>query len=201
MLLDIARTDARAKGIDNLAFIEADAQVHPFAEGGFDILFSRFGVMFFDDPAAAFTNLRKALKAGGRLAFCCWRKPAENIWLSLPMQVAGHLLPPMPPGDPNAPGPFAFADSGRVRTVLDSAGFTDVVIDPLDISTGADSLEDSVFVALRVGQLGTALRQVGADDKLKRDVEAALSEALKAHVEDGVVRMPAAAWIVTATAP
>lgn len=201
MLLDIAREDARTRSIDGVRFVQADAQVHAFEAGAFDVLFSRFGVMFFEDPAAAFANLRRALKPDGRLAFCCWRRPAENLWLSLPMQAVGHLLPLLPPSDPNAPGPFAFADADRVKGALAASGFSDVVIEPLDLRAGADSLEDSVFLAMRVGQLGAALRQADADDALKGKVEDALRQALSAHVEDGAVKMPAAGWIVSARNP
>ena len=198
MLLDVAREDARSRSISGVQFLQVDAQVHAFEAGAFDVLFSRFGVMFFDDPTAAFTNLRKALKPQGRLAFCCWRKPAENLWLALPMQAVGHLLPPLPPSDPNAPGPFAFADADRVKGMLATAGFSEISIEPLDLRTGGDNLEESVFLALRVGQLGAALRQVGADDALKLRVEDALRQALAAYVEDGVVKLPAAGWIVSA---
>jgi SAM-dependent methyltransferase len=200
-LLDIARDDARTKSIGNAEFIQADAQTQAFEPGRFDVVFSRFGVMFFDDPVAAFRNLRGALKPGGRLAFCCWRPPAENPWLALPMQVTQHLLPPLPPADPTAPGPFAFADGQRVRRILEDAGFKDIAVDPLNLMAGADSLEDSVFMSLRIGQLGAALRQSGADDELKRKAEAALREALAPHVANGVVRLAAAAWVVSARAP
>ncbi|HEY5409097.1 MAG TPA: class I SAM-dependent methyltransferase, partial [Caulobacteraceae bacterium] len=112
MLLDIAREAAAAKGVANASFVQADGQVWS-APHQFDVLFSRFGVMFFENPEAAFTNLRRALKPGGRLDFACWRQPKDNLWLALPMQATKHLLPPLPPGDPNAPGPFAFADRDR----------------------------------------------------------------------------------------
>jgi SAM-dependent methyltransferase len=166
-----------------------------------DVLFSRFGVMFFEDPEAAFANLRASLKSGGRLAFACWRQPRENLWLALPMQSTAHLLPPLPPSDPTAPGPFAFADRDRLARILKGAGFADVSIEPLDLRTGGDTLEESVFVALRVGQLGGALREIGASDELKRKVEATLREALAPHVEDGVVKLPAPAWIVSGRNP
>ena len=197
MLLDLARKAADAQGLANVQFVEADAQVAKLP-GPFDVVFSRFGVMFFDDPEAAFANIRKALKPGGRLAFCCWRRPAENVWLALPMQAVGHLLPPLPPSDPNAPGPFAFADSGRVKGILADAGFSEIVIEPLDLRIGGDSLEDTAFMALRMGQLGSALRQIGASDELKARVSEALHKALAEHLEDGVVKLPAAAWIVSA---
>jgi SAM-dependent methyltransferase len=197
MLLEIARESAPA----NARYLEADAQTHSFEPGAFDALFSRFGVMFFDDPPSAFANLRKALKPGARLAFACWREPSQNRWLSLPLQATKHLLPPLPPSDPNAPGPFAFADSVRVKSILDAAGYADVAIEPLDLRTGGDTLEDSVFMSMRIGQLGSALRQLGAPDELKRNIEAELSKAFSPWLEDGVVKMPAAAWIVSARNP
>ena len=200
MLLDIAREAAEAKGAANARFVQADGQVWR-TEGRFDVLFSRFGVMFFDGPGAAFANLRQALKPGGRLAFACWRQPKDNLWLALPMQATAHLLPPLPPSDPHAPGPFAFADRDRLAGILSGAGFVDVAIDPLDLRTGGDTLEESVFVALRVGQLGGALRELGASDELNRKVEETLREALAPYVEDGVVKLPAAAWIVSGRNP
>ncbi len=196
MLLDIARQGAAP----NVRFVQADAQAHAFEPGAFDAIFSRFGVMFFDDPTAAFANLRTALKPGGSLAFACWRNPKENQWLALPLQATRHLLPPLPPGDPLAPGPFAFADDARVRTILRDAGFRDIAIEPLDMRTGGDNLEDSVTISLRVGQLGSALRELGASDALKRQVEEALRTALARHLEDGCVKLMAAAWIVSARA-
>ncbi len=200
MLLDIAREAAAAKGVANARFVQADGQVWR-TQDRFDVLFSRFGVMFFEGPQAAFANLRQALKPGGRLAFACWRQPMDNLWLALPMQATAHLLPPLPPSDPNAPGPFAFADKDRLAGILEGAGFTDVAIEPLDLRTGGDTLEESVFVALRVGQLGGALREIGASDELKRKVEETLLQALAPYVEDGVVKLPAAAWIVSGRNP
>jgi SAM-dependent methyltransferase len=199
MLLEIAREAGKDAG--NAHFVLADAQTYAFPQAGFDVLFSRFGVMFFDDPAGAFANLRKALKPGGRLAFCCWRTPPENEWMSLPLRSVAHLLPPMPPGDPLAPGPFAFADEGRVQAILSGAGFKDVSIEPLDMQIGADSLEDSVTMSLRIGPLGSTLRQMQASDQLKRDVEDALRQALAPHVKDGVIRLASATWIVSARNP
>ncbi len=200
MLLDIARKAAADKGIGNVSFEQGDGQVWQAPEP-VDVLFSRFGVMFFEDPLAAFTNLRRSLKSGGRLAFACWRQPKENLWLALPMQSTAHLLPPLPPSDPTAPGPFAFADKDRLAGILTGAGFAELAIDPLDLTTGGDTLEDSVFIALRVGQLGGALREIGASDELKRKVEATLREALAPHVQNGVVKLPAAAWIVSGRNP
>ncbi len=198
LLLEVARETAKAQGVGNVRFQKADAQVHPFAPASFDVIFSRFGVMFFEDPRAAFANLRLALKRGGRLAFCCWRPPSENLLLSLAMQATGHLLPPMPPADPHAPGPFAFADGERTRGILDAAGFADVQVEKFDQRTGEESLDDMVFSSLRIGQLGSALRQIGPSGELKAAIQDALREALAPYVVDGVVKLPAAAWIVSA---
>ena len=104
MLLDIARRSAAAKGTFNVSFEEGDGQVWRAPEP-VDVLFSRFGVMFFEDPTAAFANLRRSLKPGGRLAFSCWRQPKENLWLALPLQSTAHLLPPLPPQIPTRPAP------------------------------------------------------------------------------------------------
>jgi hypothetical protein len=157
--------------------------------------------MFFENPTAAFANLRKSLKPGARLAFCCWRSPVENEWLSIPLRAASHLLPPLPPSDPTAPGPFAFADRDRLFGILSGAGFTAVEIDPLDLLMGADTLEEAVFQSLRMGPLGAALRQTGAPEELKQKVEATLRAALEPHVKEGLVRLPGAAWIVSARNP
>jgi SAM-dependent methyltransferase len=200
MLLDIACEAAAAKGVSNIRFVQGDGQVWQAPEP-VDVLFSRFGVMFFEDPLGAFTNLRRSVKSGGRLAFACWRQPKENLWLALPMQATAHLLPPLPPSDPTAPGPFAFADRDRTAGILAGAGFADIAIEPLDLRTGGDTLDDSVFMALRMGPLGSALRELGAPDELKRQVEATLREALVRHIEDGVVKLPAAAWIVSGRNP
>jgi len=125
-MLEVARGRAVAVASDRVEFLEVDAQTGDLGRGRFDAVYSRFGVMFFGDPAAAFANIRAALKAGGRMAFVCWRPMAENPLMRAPMQAAAPLLPPMPPPDPLAPGPFAFADPERVRRILTEAGFSGV---------------------------------------------------------------------------
>lgn len=115
-----------------VAFEIADAGSAAVSERAFDLLFSRFGVMFFDDPAAAFAHMRGALKPGGRLAFVCWRTAAENDWVRLPMGAIRDIVTPPPPPDPEAPGPFSFGDRGRVERILKDAGFVDVALAPFD---------------------------------------------------------------------
>ena len=130
----IGRARALAPQDTPVQFRVADASSAELPEGAFDILFSRFGVMFFDDPTAAFAHMRRALKPGGRVAFVCWRGAAENDWVRLPMDAIKGIVPLTAPPDPEAPGPFSFGDRGRVARILTAAGFTDIGIAPFDAS-------------------------------------------------------------------
>jgi ubiquinone/menaquinone biosynthesis C-methylase UbiE len=195
-MLAVARQRAAQAGLQQVEFREADAQTESLGAGGYDAVFSRFGVMFFADSAAAFANLRTALKPGGRLAFVCWRPLTENPWMTLPFAAAMKHLPALPePPDPNAPGPFAFADPERVRAILAAAGFSAVAIRPHDDGIGGNGLDETVELALRVGPLGRALndhphlRPVVVDD---------IRAALAPHLTADGVKLPGAVWIVTA---
>ncbi|MGH6909098.1 MAG: SAM-dependent methyltransferase, partial [Phenylobacterium sp.] len=161
-------------------------------------IFSRFGVMFFGDPVAAFSNLRAALKAGGRVAFICWRPAAENPWMTPPIgSVLADMPPPVRP-EPGAPGPFGFADPDLVRRILAEAGFADVAIDRHDVKLGGNSLEDSIRLSLSIGPLGGHLRE----HPEKRDaVVAELRKAFTPRLQDGKVVQDGATWIVTARNP
>lgn len=196
-LLEVARR--RSEGVAGVRFEEGDAQTYPFAAGTFDAAFSRFGVMFFADPPAAFANLRKALKPGGRVAFICWRAPLENPVITLPMMAAAPLLPEPPaPPEPGAPGPFAFADADRVRSILEAAGFADIGVSPHDEKIGGGDLETAVGLGLRVGPLGALLRENPA---LQPKVLEAVRAALAPHEGPDGVKLASATWIVTARAP
>lgn len=194
-MLDLARRRGAEARLVNLDFVEADAQTHPFEPAAFDAVFSRFGVMFFADPVAAFGNLHRALSPGGRLAFACWRSPAENPWMTRAMAAVSDLVPAPPPADPAAPGPFAFADPHRVRAILDAAGFERIATEPVDARIGGNSLEDSLTVSMRIGPLGARLRD---DPALAPRVAEAVRKSLENQVEDGAVWMDGAVWIVTA---
>ncbi len=197
-LLDLARRRAAESGAANVSFAEADVQTYAFAPATSDAVFSRFGVMFFADPPAAFANLRRALKPGGRLAFVCWRTPAENAVLTLPYAAAEAQLPPAPPSAPGAPGPFAFADPDRLRNILSSAGFRDIELTRYDQKIGSGDLEQTLAVSLKIGPLGRAL---GEHPEKRTLVIDGVREALRPHVdEDGIVRLGSASWIVTARA-
>lgn len=198
-MLSVARRRIEAQGLTQASLVEADAQTCAFEPGARDAAFSRFGVMFFEDPAAAFANIRSGLKSGGRLAFVCWRPFAEQAWMGVPFAAAlAHLPPPAPPPDPNAPGPFAFADPDRVRAILTAAGFVGVEIAPHDAPIGAADLDQAVELALKVGPLSALLRE--APDATEA-VTAAVRQTLAAHAGPDGVRLGSATWIVAARVP
>src|SRR5580692_4167260 len=115
-------------------FVLADATVYPFNPSSFDLLVSRFGVMFFAEPAVSFANLRKALRPSGRVAFACWREPRENPWMMAPLQAVYQHVPKLPQQGPEDPGPFAFASAERVNRILSEAGFSAIAMEPCNLS-------------------------------------------------------------------
>jgi SAM-dependent methyltransferase len=201
-MLESARARAKEADVINARFEQADAQVHAFEAEAYDLAFSRFGVMFFADPVAAFANLLRALRPGARLGFVCWQAMAHNDWMLRPMAAVAALLALQPPADPHAPGPFAFADAERVSRILGDAGFGSVAVEGMErelLVGGGASLDDTVSFLLQMGPAGAALRE--ADDDVRAKAAAAVREAIAPfHGEDGV-RMPAAAWLFTATRP
>ncbi len=193
-LLDVAEARNLSSGA---SFREADAQTYDFEAHKFDAAFSRFGVMFFADPVAAFRNIHGALKTGGRLSFICWRTPAENVFMTLPMATATALLPPLPPAPSSTQGPFAFADPEHVRRILSSAGFDAIEFAPHDQMIGGGDLEQTLTVTLKIGPLGALLREYPE----RRDtVVDAVRAVLAAHNGPDGVKLPSATWIVTAIA-
>jgi SAM-dependent methyltransferase len=128
----LARAAERLPPGAPIKFVRADATTYRFESAAFDLLFSRFGVMFFAEPARAFANLRTALKPSGRLAFACWRKFDENPWLQVPLRAALEHVPPLPRPGPEDPGPFSFASEQRVHRILADAGFQSVILEPRD---------------------------------------------------------------------
>ena len=181
-----------------MRFIHADAQLFPFEPAAFDAAFSRFGVMFFADPIAAFINIRRSLKPNGRLAFVCWRALEENPLDIVPLGAASPHLPPQPELAPDAPGPFAFADPGRLRGLLEGAGFRAVEITAHDEQVGSGDLDKMLAVCSRVGALGKILRE---GPGLGAAALPAVRSALAAYDGPEGVRLNAATWIVTAVAP
>lgn len=200
-MLERARERTREAGVGNVLFQQADAQTHEFAE--FDLVFSRFGVMFFASPVEAFTNLISALRPGGRLAFVAWQKLDLNPWMHLPIIAAAKHLPPGdPPPPPDAPGPFAFADQKRVETILRDSGFENIRHESLEqdlLIGGGRSLDDTVGFLIQLGPAGAALR--AANDELRNNVMDEIHSVIKPYFIDGGVRMPSASWIVSAERP
>ena len=199
-MLERAAETARAAGVANVRLENADAQTHRLSPSAFDVVYSRFGVMFFTDPVAAFTNLRAALRPGGRLAFVCWQALPENPWLFVPLRAAAQHLTLPPPPAPDAPGPFAFADPERVRGILARAGFGDIVLEELHTTLtlgGGGTVDQAVrFLTEGVGPVSGVLRE--ADPAVRPTVAAAVRAAIAPfHTPQGV-RMGSAAWIVTA---
>lgn len=180
-------------------FLKADAAEHAFEAGGWDFLFSRFGVMFFDDPVSAFRNLRAALVPGGRMAFCCWQRLQDNPWVAVPLKAALEHLPPPPAPDPHAPGPFAFADRDRLAGILEAAGFTAVAIEHRDVTMGwgnGGDLAQTTREMLNIGPVGRLLAE--EDDAVRQRVYDSAAEALAPHFADGRISLPGATWFVTA---
>lgn len=198
-MLERARARAAAGAVSNVTFEEGDAQTLPFAAAEFDAAISRFGVMFFADSTAAFANIRRALKPGGRLAFICWRRMIENSWVTIPLRaVAQHVELPPPP-EQNAPGPFAFADAERLRSILASAGFSGVSIDKHDarMPVGSDgTLDEAVDFALTTGPVTAVLAD--KPESVLAAVRTSVRSALASHHTAQGVLLDAAAWLVSA---
>jgi SAM-dependent methyltransferase len=193
-MLSVARARTRAS---NVEYIRADASAYDFRPG-YTLAFSRFGVMFFADPAAAFTNIRGALDAGGRLAFVCWRAMQENAWAAAPFAAAHDLLPKQEPMDPHAPGPFAFADQKRLMGILVKAGFSEFRGDKLDtvMNMGAN-LDEAVVASLSIGPLARAAADV--DEATRGKIAARVRETLaKFKSASGSITPPGACWLVSA---
>ena len=182
-------------------FVLADATVYPFDPASFDLLASRFGVMFFADPVLSFQNMRKALRPSGRLAFACWREPRENPFFMAPLQAVYKHVPKLPPQGPEDPGPFAFASEARVHRILGAAGFTGIAMEPcalaLDVAIGR-GLEAAVQGAFEIGPASRALE--GHPPEVRAAATNSVREALAAFVKGETVPLPASIWIVTARA-
>jgi len=196
-MLAVARRLAGRDGARNARFEQADAQTRAFPAAGFDVALSSFGVMFFDDPPAAFANIAAALRPGGRVAFLCWQEAARNEFLAVPLAaVAAHAAMPEMPGA-GEPGPFSLADPQRIRSLLASAGFADISISGLEepMRVG-DDVQDVIgyYRGLPIARQMLA----GAGEQATASVLETLRAALGPHQGDDGVTLGSAAWLVTA---
>ncbi|MFZ5780425.1 MAG: class I SAM-dependent methyltransferase [Pseudomonadota bacterium] len=190
---------ARAQRLDNASFAVGDAAAHPFPDRHYDLVFSRFGVMFFADPVAAFRNIHRALKSGGRLVFVAWRTAQENPWGTTPVRAAQPFLPPQPRPGPEDPGQFSFGDRARVERILTQAGFAALRLEPVDrLIWMGDSVAEVVAGAGRFGPLARAF--AGAEPAAIERAKQAIAEVLAPHETPDGVRLPGACWLVEAKA-
>jgi SAM-dependent methyltransferase len=195
-LITAAREYAKQERVP-ATFILADAQTHEFELACFDRVISRFGVMFFDDPAAAFENLRLAAKTAAELHFVAWRGPADNPFMTTAERAAAPLLPVIPPRRPDAPGPFGLADRDRTRRILKDSGWADIDIQPIDVACVLPEKE-LVRYFTRLGPLAPPLQQT--DDSTRAAIIKTVRAAFEPYVQGAEVRYTAACWIVRARA-
>jgi SAM-dependent methyltransferase len=196
-MLERARADAAEQGIANVSFEQGDAQVHPFPEGGFDVAISRGGAMFFGDQVAAFANIRRALRPGGRLAFI---GPQGATPDSDYARATAALTPLMRAPSPASRGMGSLVDSARIREVLDQAGFADVTVTPVKalMDYGRDAADAAEFI---LGQGPVRFNLQGVDRAVVERTRKELEVGLAAYETPEGVRIPGAVWLVIATRP
>ena len=195
-LIDVACERARRQGVA-ATFICDDAQTHAFDDASFDLLISRFGVMFFDDPVAAFTRLRRATSTGGALRLVTFRPIAENPFMTTAERAAGPLLANIPPRRPDAPGQFAFADRDHVLRILGRSGWAHAELAPVDVSCSFPVAALERYFT-RLGPVGQALRE--ADEETRGRVVARIRAAFEPYVQGDEVRFVAACWWISGRA-
>ena len=193
----LAHAKARKGDRENVAFSVGDAATQAYTPDH-DLVFSRFGVMFFDDPKAAFQNIRTGLKPDGRLVFLCWQSPKENLWMSVAGRAARPFLPPPEQSDPRAPGPFAFADPEWIKEILDAAGYSNINVESVtpDLKVG-DTVEDAMYFQGRIGPMARALADL--DEDKRAQAMQAVRDALSEYQSDKGVWIKSAGWLVSAT--
>lgn len=197
-MLAVARARVAAAGLTNTTFVAADATTFAPDPAGFDLAVSRFGVMFFDDPEAAFANIRSLLAPGGRLVFVCWQSLFVNDWLFVPAAAVAEVLPLPVPADLNAPGPFAFADADRVRGILAAAGFQDPALEPCSAKVWVGDSPEEAAAYLRTTGMGRAIF-ADAEPAVIDEALARAAEAVAPHAGPNGIELDGAAWVVSAT--
>ncbi|MEU2269121.1 class I SAM-dependent methyltransferase [Streptomyces olindensis] len=199
-MLAEARSRAEREGIANVSFVQGDAQTHPFEAGAFDAAISRYGVMFFADPVAAFGNVGRALRPGGRLAFVCPADATLNDWVTA-MAALSDFLPVGDFGRPGLPGMFSLAAPDRIRDILTAAGFTGITVDQTQAwGTWGHGAEDAAEFLLDTGPGRHLMEQ--ADTTARARARRTLTDHLRDHeAADGTVRLRSTSWLVIADRP
>ena len=198
-MVEAADKKAEACGLGNITFECADAQTNAFAANSYDLVFSRFGVMFFDDPVGAFKNIYSALQPGGRLAFICWAGRHENAWVTLPLQVVSkHLDLPPPPGARD-PGPFSLSEEGRANEILSGAGFANIVVEPFETPfVLGEDIDEALSFLMQLAPSGSAINNAEADQPTRASIAIDMAKMLESHQSNSGVSMGAKALLVTA---
>ncbi len=181
-------------------FVLADATAYPFPPTRADLLFSRFGVMFFADPARSFANIRAGLRERARVVFACWRDARENPWLMLPLQAAYRHVPRLPEAGPEDPGPFSFGSPQRVRGILERAGFSGISLEPVDLAldlADGHGLDRAVEMSLGIGPASRALD--GQPPALRVAAAESIRAVLEPYQQGEKVPLRGAIWVVRAT--
>jgi SAM-dependent methyltransferase len=196
-----ARKRIGESGLGNITLLQADAQTHRFEPESFDLMTSRFGVMFFADPVAAFSNLLPATRRGGRLCFACWASLEDNRHWLIPYEVALRHLGPPAPKDPRAPGPMAFADLDYVRSFLGTAGFEAIEIHRETPAIIGSSPEEEAEHACIMGPPGRLIDEKQPDAAVRATIKREMTEAFAAHAKRGEMSLPSTVFLVTARRP
>jgi len=201
-MLDLLRRRIAERGIANLTALLADAQVHPFAPASFDLLTSRFGVMFFADAKAAFRNLCAALRSGGRLCMAVWSTIPDNLHWRIPYDIAVRRVGPPSPKPPHAPGPLAFSDPAYLREILSEAGFAEIAVDKRPFHVVGKSAANEAELAGMMGPSGRLLDEKQADPETRHAVVRETEAAFASYAErDGTLRLPGTVLLVRARRP
>jgi ubiquinone/menaquinone biosynthesis C-methylase UbiE len=196
-MIAAARSRAERERIP-ASFIHADAETHAFEPASFDMIISRFGVMFFDDSVRAFANLRRAAAHDTNLRLLSWRSAEENPFMTTAERAAAPLLPNLPPRRSDAPGQFAFGDPRRVHSILEQSGWAEIDIQPVDVGCTLPEKDLNEYLT-RLGPVGLALQDV--DERTRTQVMQTVRPAFDAYVHGAEVRFTAACWMVSARVP
>jgi len=195
-MLEVARR--RSANCSNISYLQADAQTHNFGAEKFNLLASRFGVMFFTDPVAAFTNLRSALTEDGRLCFVCWAPLQDNPHWQIPFDIVVARLGLPQPKHPHAPGPLALSDAAYLQKILQDSGFSDIRIVPTPVPIIGQTLEEEARIACVLGPSAALLDEKQADESTRSAIRDEIAEALRVFLTPQGMISPATVHLVTA---